>query len=607
MTNLNVPAALEARSFRLALAQINTTVGDLEGNTAKIIEYIERACEMGADLVAFPELAVTGYPPEDLLFKPSFIADNLRCLEQIVAASTNIAVVVGYVDARDDLYNAAAFIADGSLVSTYHKMYLPNYGVFDEDRYFQAGRKAYICNWRGVNIGFNVCEDIWFASGPTEAQSYNGAHLIVNINASPYHRGKPEWREKMLATRANDNGVVLAYVNLVGGQDELVFDGNSLIFNGQGEKLSEGSQFAEQLLVQDLDMGAVFRARLHDPRQRKEKLLRGEMLLGGLEVETIETADSYAILGSDGSITHDPKPLLPTPQPADLYDTVGEVYHALVLGTRDYVRKNGFKRIVLGLSGGIDSALVATIAADALGAENVTVVSMPSQFSSEGSKSDAAQLAENLGLQYLTVPIEQPLTATTRTLVAVEDEISSGSSDQFGLAEENLQARIRGNILMTLSNKYGWLVLTTGNKSEMATGYSTLYGDMAGGFAVIKDVAKTLVFQLCEYRNQLAGREIIPNAIINKPPSAELRPDQLDTDSLPPYATLDPILQAYVEEDRSPAEIEAMGFDHDLVRKVIALVDRTEYKRRQSPPGIKVTSRAFGRDRRLPITNGYRR
>ncbi len=605
MPNLNVPAALESRPFRLALAQINTTVGDLEGNTARIIEYIERARAVGADLVAFPELAITGYPPEDLLFKPSFIADNLRCLERVAAAAVDIAVIVGYVDARDDLYNAAAFVANGKVAAIYHKMYLPNYGVFDEDRYFQAGRKAHICYWRGVSIGFNVCEDIWFASGPTEAQSYNGAHLIVNINASPYHRGKGDWREKMLATRASDNGVVLAYVNLVGGQDELVFDGNSLIFDGRGEKLAEASQFVEQLLVQDLDMGAVFRARLHDPRQRKEKLMRGE-LLEGMSVESIDVPDDYEILGADGSISHDPKPPLPSPQPPVLYDAIGEVYTALVLGTRDYVRKNGFSRIVLGLSGGIDSALVAAIATDALGAENVTVVSMPSQFSSEHSKSDAALLAANFGLQYLTVPIEKPYIATIKTVAPVENEIRKHSSSQFSLAEENLQARIRGNILMTLSNKYGWLVLTTGNKSEMATGYSTLYGDMAGGFAVIKDVAKTLVFQLCEYRNLLAGHELIPHAIITKPPSAELRPDQFDTDSLPPYATLDPILQAYVEDDRSPAEIEAMGFDPELVRRIIRLVDRTEYKRRQAPPGIKITPRAFGRDRRLPITNGYR-
>jgi NAD+ synthase (glutamine-hydrolysing) len=612
MANLNVPAALESRPFRLALAQINTTVGDLDGNTAKIIAYIERARELEADLIAFPELAVTGYPPEDLLFKPSFIADNLRCLERIVAAADDIAVIVGYVDARDDLYNAAAFIANGKVEAVYHKIYLPNYGVFDEDRYFQAGREAYICRWRGVNIGFNICEDIWFASGPTEAQSYNGAHLIVNINASPYHRGKGDWREKMLATRASDNGVALAYVNLVGGQDELMFDGNSLIFDGRGEKLAEGSQFAPQLLVQDLDMGAVFRARLHDPRQRKEKLLRGE-LLEATPVQTVDIFDPAEYLNIDengnsiGDAYGPPKSALPPSEPPILYDSLGEVYAALVLGTRDYVRKNGFNRVVLGLSGGIDSALVATIAADALGAENVTVVSMPSQFSSEHSKSDAALLAASLGLQYLTVPIEQPYTATIKTIAPIEDEVSRGSSDQFGLAEENLQARIRGNILMTLSNKYGWLVLTTGNKSEMATGYSTLYGDMAGGFAVIKDVQKTLVFQLCEYRNQLAGRDLIPRSIISKPPSAELRPDQLDSDSLPPYATLDPILQAYVEDDRSPAEIEAMGFDSDLVRRVIRMVDRTEYKRRQAPPGIKITPRAFGRDRRLPITNAYRR
>lgn len=605
MAHLNVPAALETRHFRLALAQINTTVGDLDGNTDKIIAYIARARELEADLVALPELSVTGYPPEDLLFKPSFIAANLRCLDRIAVATQGIAAIVGFVDAQDDIYNAAAFISDGEVRAIYHKMYLPNYGVFDEDRYFQAGRKAYICEWRGISIGFNICEDIWFASGPTEAQSYYGAHLIVNINASPYHRGKGNWREKMLATRANDNAVALAYVNLVGGQDELVFDGNSLIFDGRGEKLAVGSQFAEQLLVQDLDMAAVFRTRLHDPRQRKQKLMHGVTSLLEMAVETVKVTPNPATYDRAAEALPAAKSPLSTSEPPVLYDAVGEVYAALVLGTQDYVQKNGFKRVVLGLSGGIDSALVAMIATDALGAENVTVVSMPSQFSSAHSKSDAAQLAENLGLQYLTVPIATPFDATMQTLVGVEEQISKGTSDRFGIAEENLQARIRGNILMTLSNKYGWLVLTTGNKSEMATGYSTLYGDMAGGFAVIKDVQKTLVFQLCEYRNRLAGKQLIPQSIISKPPSAELRPDQLDTDSLPPYSVLDPILQAYVEEDRSLAEIASMGFDPTLVQRIIGMVDRTEYKRRQAPPGIKITPRAFGRDRRLPITNGY--
>lgn len=606
MTDSNLASLLEGRPFRVALAQINTTVGDLAGNTARIIADIERARAAGCDLISFPELAITGYPPEDLLFKPSFIADNLRCLDQIVQASVGLAVIVGFVDVGDDLFNAAAFIADGKLVDTYHKMYLPNYGVFDEDRYFQAGRSATICRYRGVNIGYNICEDIWFPSGPTEAQAYHGAHLIVNINASPYQRGKGNWRETMLATRANDNGVIVCYTNLVGGQDELVFDGNSLIFDERGNKLAEGSQFAEQLLIHDLDITSVFRARLHDPRQRKEKLMRSEFGMGEAKVQIITVPPSSRVGGGRAEAAVD-KPPLPVVIAPTLYEPLGETYAALVLGLRDYTHKNGFQQVVLGLSGGIDSALVAVIAADALGAANVIAVSMPSRFSSEGSKSDAAILADNLGIRLLSVAVEQAFATTLETLAAAEEATRPGSSAEFGIGEENLQARIRSNILMTLSNKYGWLVLPAGNKSELATGYCTLGGvDMVGGFSVLKDVVKTLVFELCAYRNDLAGHDLIPAAILSKPPSAELRPDQKDSDSLPPYDILDPIIQAYAEEDRSTREI-AQSYDRVVVERIVRMIDRAEYKRRQAPPGIKITPRAFGRDRRLPITNKYSR
>jgi len=574
------------RTIRIGLAQIDTTVGDLAGNTAKIIDWIGRARSLGVDLVAFPELAVTGYPPEDLVLRRSFVADNLAALDEIVAATRGIAAVVGFVDMNDDIYNAAAVISDERLVHRYHKQYLPNYGVFDEERYFQRGHESPVFVIAGVDVGVNICEDIWYPDGPTRAQAAAGADLIVNINASPYHRAKGAFRENMISTRASDNAVVVCHVNMVGGQDELIFDGHSLVFDERGELLARGPQFREELIVLDIDVEGVLQTRLHDPRHRKERRALRQAG-GGAKIAVSERPFS------------DEKPAV-APTIAPLLDPTAEVWEALVLGVRDYVTKTGFENVVLGLSGGVDSSLVAAIAADALGAEHVIGVSMPSRFSSEGSKADAYTLAGRLGMRMLTIPIEAPFAAT---LGALSDAFAD---TQFGLAEENLQARIRGNLLMALSNKYGWLVLTTGNKSEMATGYSTLYGDMAGGFAVIKDVPKTLVWELARYRNSVAGKEIIPRTVIDKPPSAELRPDQLDTDSLPPYDVLDPILKAYVEDDRSIDEIVTAGFDGELVQRVVRMVDRNEYKRRQAPPGIKITPRAFGRDRRLPIANRYR-
>jgi len=591
--------------LRVALAQINVTVGDLEGNAEKIRMAMQQAHEAFAHIVCFPELALTGYPPEDLLLKPGFVAANLHKLEELIALSADLpglTAVIGFVDRDDDIYNAAAIVHGGRLAGTYHKHYLPNYGVFDENRYFQAGREAPIFLINGVHVGVNICEDIWYPIGPMTMQAYAGAEVILNINGSPYHAGKGVFREEMLATRAADNGVIVAYLNMVGGQDELVFDGDSMVFNEQGMLIARAKQFAEDMLIVDLDTASVFRSRLHDPRRRQERL-------------QVNPADVPVI-----SITPDPQPRrggrdvsLPPSVPAPWEIVLGapqriepkmgrlqEIYSALVLGTGDYVRKTGFKQALVGLSGGIDSSLTAVIAVDALGAENVIGISMPSGYSSEGSKTDAQELAENLGIQLLTIPIEETFRTSLKMLRPVLGE------GDLGLAAENLQARIRGNILMTISNKLGPMVLTTGNKSEMATGYSTLYGDMAGGFAVLKDVLKTLVYELCVYRNTLGDKPVIPQSVIDKPPSAELRPNQKDVDSLPPYEELDPILQAYVEEDRTFEEMLAMGFERKTVERVIRLVDLSEYKRRQAPPGVKITPRAFGRDRRLPITNRYR-
>ena len=581
--------------LRVALAQINVTVGDLEGNAEKMLASMRQAHEAGAHIVCFPELALAGYPPEDLLLKPGFVADNLRKLDEMIDASRDLpglTAVIGFVDRDQDIYNAAAIISEGRLCGTYHKHYLPNYGVFDENRYFQAGHKAPIFLINGVHVGVTICEDVWYPTGPMTLQVHAGAEVILNINGSPYYAGKGIFREEMLATRAADNSVIVAYLNMVGGQDELVFDGGSMVFNEQGALIARAKEFAEDMLIVDLDTASVFRSRLHDPRRRQERLQ-----VDADVVPVITISDKPA----QSSPSQGPLHPLGAPQRIEpKMERLEEIYAALVLGTRDYVRKTGFKQAIIALSGGIDSSLTVVIAVDALGAENVLGISMPSGYSSEGSKTDAQELAENLGIKFLTIPIEETFRTSLKTL-----QPALGEGDP-GLAAENLQARIRGNILMTISNKLGPIVLTTGNKSEMATGYATLYGDMAGGFAVLKDVLKTLLYELAVYRNTLGDRSVIPQSVIDKVPSAELRPDQKDTDSLPPYDILDPILKAYVEDDRSFEELMAMGFERKTVERVMRLVDTSEYKRRQAPPGVKITTRAFGRDRRLPITNRYR-
>jgi NAD+ synthase (glutamine-hydrolysing) len=574
--------------LRVGIAQINTTVGDFAGNADKILKMIEESRSSGVDLLTFPELAVCGYPPEDLLFKPQFISENLRTLEKVIKASPGITVITGFVDSGDDIFNAAAIIHNGELAGVYHKIFLPNYGVFDEDRYFRSGTECSVWQIGDIKFGVNICEDIWYEAGPATTQAYSGAEIIINISASPYHFGRGGVRERMISTRAADNVAVFIYNNLVGGQDELIFDGNSLIIDETGRLIAQGKQFEEDLVIADIDVESVFRTRLHDPRWRKELLLHEEK--GWRQTEKI------IVTGTPYNMD---KPPLPS-RNVECLEENAEVYNALVLGTHDYIRKNGFEKVLIGLSGGVDSSLVAAIAVDALGNDNVIGVAMPSRYSSPGSESDAELLAGNLGIKFLTVPIEKAFKAYLEMLEEPFD------GQEPNVAEENLQARIRGNILMALSNKFGWLVLTTGNKSETATGYSTLYGDMAGGFAIIKDVPKTLVYKLCKYRNSISDTEIIPETVIVKPPSAELRPDQKDIDSLPPYDVLDPILTAYVEEDKSVEQIIALGVDEKYVRQAARLVDGSEYKRRQSPPGIKITPRAFGKDRRLPITNRFK-
>ncbi len=566
------------------MAQINVTVGDLAGNTRKIIRYVEKAREQEADLVAFPELAIPGYPPEDLVFKPQFVRDNLKRLDEIAAASDDIAVVVGFIDSQTHLYNAAAVAGDGKLAGVYHKALLPNYGVFDEVRYFQAGTDCPIFEINGAAVGVSICEDIWHPTGPLVAQHAAGAEIAVNINGSPFHAGKSSSRERMISTRASDHGMFVAYVNLVGGQDELVFDGASLVAGPEGDLIARAGQFCEGLTVVDLDVDSASRVRNRERRP--------------------ESGEPVGVSGHRRISVSGRRDGVPTSTPASpqrcSYEGAAEVYEALVLGTRDYVAKCGFEKVLIALSGGIDSSLVAAVAADALGAENVIGVAMPSRFSSEGSVLDARGLADNLGITLWEAGIEDGFEALLGSL----EPYFRGTG--FGVAEENLQSRIRGNLIMSLSNKLGWLVLTTGNKSELATGYATLYGDMSGGFAVIKDVPKTMVYELAQFRNERGPGEVIPQTVLDKPPSAELRPDQRDDDSLPPYEVLDPILKAYVEDDLTFDEILAQGHEPEAVKQAIALVDRSEYKRRQSPPGIKITPRNFGRDRRMPIANRYR-
>ena len=575
-----------ARTFRLALAQLNLTVGDLPGNTARMVEYLHLARESGADLVAFPELATTGYPPEDLLFKKSFIDANVAAMKQVVAESRGIAVVLGYVQPRESgIANSAAIGYDGELIDTYDKIILPNYGVFDEERYFTKGRICPVYEIGGVRVGVNVCEDIWYEAGPSAVQRQAGAELIVSINGSPFHAGKSSYRRySIVGSRAVENGLFVAYLNIVGGQDELVFDGNSMICDPCGKVVARGPAFREAMILADIDVDAVPPLPPVDSDGDYE--------------------DALAAVGFPKSVYvsgHQPdagRPPLPCSSNSGELDEIEEIYHALVLGTRDYLHKTGFSKAIVGLSGGIDSALTAVVAADALGPENVLGITMPSRYSSRGSVEDSAELAHNLGIEFWEIPIEPAHTAFADML----EQRFAGTTPN--VAEENVQARIRGNVLMTVSNKFGWIVLTTGNKSEMAMGYATLYGDMAGGFAVLKDVHKMTVYALSHWRN--ANAPVIPRAIIDKPPSAELREGQLDEDSLPPYDILDPVIQAYVEDDCSYAEMVEQGHDPAVVRQVIAAVDRNEYKRRQAPPGVKITPRAFGRDRRLPIVNRYR-
>jgi NAD+ synthase (glutamine-hydrolysing) len=567
--------------LRVALCQLNPVVGDLGGNAERIIAALAIAEEAGSDVAVFPELAITGYPPEDLLLKPGFVADNLAALAKVAAASERCAAVVGFVDEQLDLYNAAAVCAAGEVRGVYHKQELPNYGVFDEQRYFAVGGGAtQLFGIGAVRVGVSICEDAWNPQGPIAAQAAAGAELVININASPYYMDRLTEREQMLATRAADASCGLVYLNCVGGQDELVFDGASLVFDPTGRLLASLPQFTEEVAVVDLDVRPVYRKRLLDPR-------------GHQSAPPLPVSEVTAEPRQSGD-----EPRLPLPKAARL-GPAAEVYQALLTGVGDYVRKNGFSDVVIGLSGGIDSSLVAVLAADALGSDHVHGVSMPSRYSSEGASSDAAELARHLGIDYRVVPIESPHTAFLELLAPHFAGLPAG------LTEENLQSRIRGVILMALSNNLGWLVLTTGNKSEVAVGYSTLYGDTAGGFAVIKDVPKTVVYRLCAWRNEQGGAPVIPPAVLTKAPSAELRPDQRDDQSLPPYDVLDPILLAYVEGDLTAAELVEAGHDPELVRQVVRLVDLAEYKRRQAPPGIKVTERAFGRDRRMPITNRY--
>ncbi len=557
--------------MRIALAQINPVVGDIAGNELLITNSIADALAAGAALVCLPELALTGYPPEDLLLKEHVLTDAAEALERIARGVEGIVAIVGYPQRDGAVYNSAAVLADGRVAGNYKKNHLPNYGVFDEHRYFEAGSQGALIELNGNLIGLSICEDIWTAGPPESDEAAAGASLIINLSASPFQAGKGIAREQMLAERATANNVAVAFCAQVGGQDELVFDGHSLVIDSVGATIARAPQFEQWLLSCEIEL----------PESQFDSSVDSVELLGSFT--TNPPSD-------DTSLDH----LL-----ARIEGDDESVYAALVLGTRDYANKNGFDRAVLGLSGGVDSALVACIACDALGAARVSCVTMPSEFSSEATYSDAISLAESLGVELLELPIGDLMELYGALLAPTFD------GRPADLTEENLQARIRGNLLMALSNKFGWLVLTTGNKSEMAVGYSTLYGDSAGGFAVIKDVPKTLVYRLCELRN-LRNDAAIPESILTRAPSAELRADQTDEDSLPPYEILDPLLEGYVEQDLGAEQLIAAGFDAEVVAQVIGLVDRAEYKRRQQPPGIKVTGKAFGRDRRMPITNRYK-
>jgi len=569
---------------RLALAQIDSVVGDLEGNRERILTRLGQARAAGAQLVLFPELAVTGYPPEDLLLRPGFIQAAERTVQEIAAETEGLVALVGAPHFDGDLFNACAVCSNGEVKAIYHKRFLPNYGVFDEDRYFASGRELVLLRLGETLVGVTVCEDMWQPGPPATDLTLAGAQLLVNISASPFHVGKDREREEMFAGRARDNSAFVALVNMVGGQDELVFDGHSVVLDDEGEVVARAPGFEEALLVVDIDPTAAIGRRLSDARRRA--LAREREDVPAATVVPLDVSPARG-LAAPGGI-------------APLVDDLEQMRLALELGLRAYVDKNGFREVVVGLSGGIDSALTAALAAEALGPERVHCVSMPSQFSSGATRDDARRLAESLGVDFREIPID---TVVEQFEAALAPAFEGTERD---LTEENVQARARGTLLMALSNKFGWLVLATGNKSELSVGYATLYGDMAGGFALLKDMYKTDVWRLSRRLNERAGRELIPESIIERAPTAELRHDQLDEDSLPAYAALDPVLEAYVEHDRSREELLADGFDRDAVERAIALIDRAEYKRRQAPPGVKLRPKAFGRDRRTPITNRWR-
>lgn len=572
------------KTLRVCLAQINPIVGNLQGNSNKIIGFIKKAQSCQADIIVFPELSLSGYPPEDLLLKPHFIRDNRKELFKIVKAAKSILSIVGfpYASGKGELFNAAALIYNGKLLDVYKKIFLPNYGVFDEKRYFSAGNSCHVLVFGGkYKIGINICEDIWHSEGPQRTQALlGGARVIINISASPYHVQKIGERQQILKARARENNAFILYCNLVGGQDELVFDGGSLVFDNKGRLIARGKQFEEDLIIADLNLSGL------DRSFTGKKKLFFSLPKSNLKNIYLPDLKEKKAISSANRIE----------RKLGLLD---EIYSALVLGTKDYVRKNNFKKAVLGLSGGIDSALTLVLAVDALGRENVTALTMPSVYSSAGTRQDAQRIADNLGIRLITVPIE---IIHKKYIASLKSYFKGYRPD---VTEENIQARIRGNLLMAFSNKFGWLVLTTGNKSEISTGYCTLYGDMAGGFAVLKDVPKVLVYKLAKHRNERQEKEIIPVSVFLRAPSAELRKGQKDQDSLPPYPVLDRIIDLYVEKDMSRDEIVKKGFNKKTADKVISMIDRNEYKRRQAPPGIKITPRAFGRDRRIPITNMF--
>jgi NAD+ synthase (glutamine-hydrolysing) len=563
-------------TIRVSQAQINPTVGAFSMNTEKIIQFIKKARDKGADIITFPELCVCGYPPEDLLLKQSFLQDNLSAIQKIREHAKDIAVVVGYAHCHDGrVYNAAALLQNQKLVVNYHKVELPNYGVFDEKRYFGEGSESILFEMNQIRFGLTICEDIWIEGGMCEEFArLKQMDLVLNISASPFHADKLETRLRVAQRFARCADAFLCFNNLLGGQDELVFDGGCFVMTPQGGVISRAGRFNEELLITDI--------RIDHPKEPQPDVLKKP------------GASGIVLASRRYHYRNQIAPIM-----ASEHGRFEEIYEALVLGTRDYVKKNGFTQVVLGLSGGIDSSLTLVIAADALGSENVVGITMPSEYTSQETLTDAERIADNLKIRLITVPIKNVYEAYLQSLH------DTFGNEEISVAYENVQARIRGNLLMAFSNQFGWLVLTTGNKSELAVGYCTLYGDMAGGFAVIKDVPKTLVFELSEYVNDSRGQDIIPVSVIKRPPSAELRPDQKDEDVLPPYSLLDDILQAYVEEDRAPEEIIGAGFDRKIVNEVARMVDLNEYKRRQAPPGVKITPKAFGKDRRLPITNAY--